>query len=51
MLFQHNATNPQVNRLEKEIYERDGILYPDVSFLPIKIDPVLFLQQVFEQVG
>ncbi|XP_055540012.1 inositol-pentakisphosphate 2-kinase [Wyeomyia smithii] len=38
-----------VNRLEKEIHECDGILYPDVAFLPIKIDPVMLLQQVFEQ--
>ncbi|XP_053696398.1 inositol-pentakisphosphate 2-kinase [Sabethes cyaneus] len=38
-----------VNRLDKEVRVRDGILYPDVAFLPIKIDPILFLQQVFEQ--
>ncbi|XP_065078923.1 inositol-pentakisphosphate 2-kinase-like [Ochlerotatus camptorhynchus] len=38
-----------VTRLDKEIHECDGILYPDVAFLPIKLDPVTFLHQDFGQ--
>ncbi|XP_058448020.1 inositol-pentakisphosphate 2-kinase [Malaya genurostris] len=36
-----------VTRLDKDIRERDGILYPDVAFLPSKLDSALFLQQDF----
>lgn len=31
--------NQQVTRLDKEIRVRDGILYPDVAFLPAKLSP------------
>lgn len=38
-----------VTRLDKEIQVRDGILYPDVAFLPNRLDSVLFLPQDFAQ--
>ncbi|EAT43878.1 AAEL004727-PB [Aedes aegypti] len=38
-----------VNRLAKEIQVRDCILYPDVAFLPVTLDPLTFRNQDFGQ--
>lgn len=38
-----------VNRLTKEIQDRDCILYPDVAFLPVTLDPLTFRNQDFGQ--
>lgn len=38
-----------VNRLDKEIQDCDCILYPDVAFLPVKLDPLTFRNQDFGQ--
>ncbi|XP_058818459.1 inositol-pentakisphosphate 2-kinase isoform X2 [Topomyia yanbarensis] len=38
-----------VTRLDKEIRERDGILYPDVAFLPAKLNSMALLQQDYGQ--
>ncbi|XP_062547178.1 inositol-pentakisphosphate 2-kinase isoform X2 [Armigeres subalbatus] len=40
-----------VNRLDKEIRMRDCILYPDVAFLPLKLDPLTFRNQDYGQDG